>query len=151
MSGITLVGDWRKLRHRIDRYSEFGEEEADNIIYECAELVKENMLSYINSEPSPRNQQKTIYNKGFDAPLHETNQFRENSDTICISDIEYDGARGYLVEGNPEEINERSGTDYQEIVDRNNKKWNIFSISYDMSKDEVEKYCRTSLNEWLRR
>jgi hypothetical protein len=147
--GVRLVGDWRKLRHRLDRFSEFGEAEADRILYECAEVVKNNMLDFINSEPSPNNAESTIRRKGFDAPLYETGKFREDSDTISISDITFRGAHGYVVGGNPNMYHDRSKSSYENIVLANNDKYDILSIAYDRSKKEIESIARTSLNNWL--
>lgn len=154
-TGIRLVGDWRKLRYKFERYTELGEYMADEVLYDCAEIVKDNMHKVANSEDFVRNAPETIRKKGANTPLHETFGM-EDDDSIVITSSEYNGVPMYLVQGNPEKQHIRSGTSYEDIIAINSAgsskipPRDVLGISYDMSKADVERYARSSLNEWIR-
>src|SRR3712207_8004763 len=80
---VTLTGDWRKLRHRFNRLSQFGQRGATHELYELAQEIKEALHETVNSAPSPRNAESTVKKKGFDNPLLETGGFMSN-DSIVI-------------------------------------------------------------------
>src|SRR3712207_7281194 len=61
---VTLTGDWRKLRHRFNRLSQFGQRGATHELYELAQEIKEALHETVNSAPSPRNAESTVKKKG---------------------------------------------------------------------------------------
>lgn len=154
-NGVTLTGDWRKLRHKFDRYTSLGEMMADDALYECAELVKDTLHKVVNSEPSPSNASQTVRRKGFDAPMYETGGMEE-SDSIVIDDYSNGSSKGYTVGGNPSKNHIRTGTSYEDIVVINSlgsediPARHMLEMAYDICQNDIERLTRKKVNDWLR-
>jgi hypothetical protein len=153
-SGIALTGDWRKLRHKFERYTEVGEMFADEALYDCAELVRETLHQVVNSRPSPKNEESTIKRKGFDASLAETGHMKDDN-SITITEQDFDGTKGYLVGGSPTKTHDRTEETYQDIVMINSEGGgnvparDMLNIAYDRCRDDIEKLARSKINAWL--
>ena len=157
-SGIVLTGDWRKLRHKFERYTEVGEMLSDQALYECAELVRDTLHEVVNSAPNPQNSPKTVKRKGFNYPMKETGDMEDNDSIKIYNHYDYtNSVSGYVVQGSRNKYHERSGETYEDIV-----YWNsvgggnipardMLGIAYDMCRAEIEKITRTKVNDWLRR
>ena len=156
-NGIVLTGDWRKLRHKFERYTALGEMVADEALFECAELVRDTLHEVVNSAPSPANSPKTVKRKGFNYPLSETGAMQDNNSIVVDSYEDVSGTTGYIIKGNPYKTHERSGTEYEDIVYMNSvgggnlPARDMLGIAYDICRADIEKLTRTKVNDWLRR
>lgn len=158
-NGVKLKGDWRKLRHILGKMTEGRKLLADEILQDLAEEVRQKLHEVVNSEPSPHNAKSTVEKKGFDAPLHWTSVTDGTGmidDDSIIVEKKYDGDRYmYIIKGNPEKTNSRTGTSYEEIVtiaETGSDKIpprSVLSITYSEMEGKIKRVCNKRLAEKL--
>lgn len=158
-NGIQLRGDWRKLRHKFDRFSTLGQHMADNALSEIAERVKEELHQVINSSPPPPNTGSTAKRKGHYTPLLESGGMADSDSVVVTRDSVSVAGRSYdafVVKGNPNKTHERTGTSYEDILGIVHSGGGgippreIFTITYDKMRSEIEKVAIREVKDYLR-
>lgn len=112
-NGMSLTGDWRKLRGFLAN-SETTVEEINAEIRKEAEALRDDVKKLIPFYSVP-NAKSTISHKGGDTPLFETGGLEENIDVFDYNE----GAKKqyYIVKGNPDEVSPRTGLTYEILLD----------------------------------
>ncbi len=130
MNNIELRGDWRKLRHKVDRYSRLGEKLSREIMEDLAEEVRLALHEAVNSSPPPPNAESTAKRKGHNTPLLETGGFQEDNSIVVNQAFEGDRIT-YKVMGNPDKIHSRTKLSYDKVMGNPDKTHSRTKLSYD--------------------
>lgn len=154
MNNIELRGDWRKLRHKVDRYSRLGEKLSREIMEDLAEEVRLALHEAVNSSPPPPNAESTAKRKGHNTPLLETGGFQEDNSIVVNQAFEGDRIT-YKVMGNPDKIHSRTELSYDKVLGIVNDGGGkipprpVVDITYDRMTPKIKKVAVMKVREYL--
>lgn len=158
MNNIELRGDWRKLRHKVDRYSRLGEKLSREIMEDLAEEVRLALHEAVNSSPPPPNAESTAKRKRHNTPLLETGGFQEDNSIVVNQAFEGDRIT-YKVMGNPskdkDKVHPRTKLSYDKVLGIVNDGGGnipprpVVDITYDRMTPKIKKVAVMKVREYL--
>lgn len=160
-TGISLTGDWRRLRGVMQRFA-MTPEIVDTLIEAEANIIRQRVIATIKFNGFEPNADSTVRRKGFDKPLVESGVFG-SVEGIVIDTIEANGKKYYIVKGNPNLTVDRDNeTTYEQLAEHleygattpqgaDIPARPTFTTVHDQMRDELPKYIIQKLREEYRR